>query len=222
MEKATPEVDQWQTDAMAEKTVKSLIKNQFDAVYCKTSEDAISHLQSLVEKGTKVGFGGSMTAVELGLVDKLEEKGAEILNKESVTPEPNPFDPVAFKEMTRKLFSSNLYIASANAVTMDGHILNIDGAGNRVATITIGPDKVVLIAGANKITRNIDEAYNRMETVACPKNAKRYNMPNPCAKTGVCMDCKSDTRICRIYHIMKYKPIMTDITVIIVGESLGY
>ncbi len=222
MQKATPEVDQWQKNIFAEKTVKSLIKNQFDAIYCPSQEEAVSHIQSMVKKGTKVGFGGSMTAVELGLVQKLEEKGAVVLNKEMVTPEPAPLSPEEFLPMVRKLFNSDLYIASANAVTMDGHILNIDGAGNRVATITIGPGKVVLVAGVNKITRNLDEAHTRLQTVASPKNAKRYNMPNPCAKTGVCMDCKAPTRICRIYHVMKYKPIMTDMTVVIVGESLGY
>ena len=222
MQKATPEVDQWHTTTIAEKTVKSLIKNQFDAVYCPNREDAISHIQAMVAEGTTVGFGGSMTAVELGLVQKLEDKGAVVLNKEQVTAEPAMLSPETFLPMVRKLFSSDLYISSANAVTMDGHILNIDGAGNRVATITIGPGKVVLVAGINKITRNLDEAYTRLETIACPKNSKRYNMPNPCGKTGVCMDCKSDTRICRIYHLMKYKPIMTDMTVIIIGESLGY
>ena len=219
---ATPEVDQWHTKVIAEKTVKSLIKNQFDAVYCPSREDAISHIQAMVKEGTTVGFGGSMTAVELGLVQKLEDKGAVVLNKESVSPEPARLDPEEFLPMVRKLFSSDLYISSANAVTMDGQILNIDGAGNRVATITIGPGKVVLVVGVNKITRNLDEAYTRLETIASPKNSRRYSMPNPCGKTGVCMDCKLDTRICRIYHIMKYKPMMTDMTVIIVGDTLGY
>jgi L-lactate utilization protein LutB len=222
MAKATPRIDQWQKDVFAEKAVKSLIKNQFDAVYCPGREDAVSHIQAMVKEGTSVGFGGSMTAVELGLVEKLEEKGAVVLNRESVKAEPAPLAPEEFIPMARKLFSSDLYIASANAVTLDGHILNVDGAGNRVATITIGPGKVVLVAGINKITRNLDEAHTRLETVACPKNVKRYNLPNPCTETGYCMDCKSPTRACRIFHVMKYKPMLTDMTVIIVGESLGY
>ena len=222
MQYATPAIDQWQKDVLAEKTVKSLQKNQFDAVYCPTRDEAVKYIQDMVGDGTTVGFGGSMTAVELNLVERLEEKGAEILNKEMVTPEPNSLNPDVMIPMIRKLFCSNLYIASANAITLKGHILNIDGVGNRVATITIGPDKVVLVVGVNKITRNLDEAYNRMETVACPKNVKRYNLPNPCTKTGYCMDCNTPTRACRIYHIMKFKPMLTDITVIIVGERLGY
>ncbi len=222
MQKATPQIDQWHKDVLAENTIKSLIKNQFDAVYCPTRKEAVTRIQEMVQEGTSVGFGGSMTAVELGLVQKLEEKGAVVLNKDNVNPDPNPLSPEVAIPMIRKLFCSDLYISSANAVTMDGHILNIDGAGNRVATITIGPGKVVLVVGVNKITRNLEEAHARLETISCPKNARRYNMPNPCAKTGVCMDCKAPTRICRIYHIMKYKPIMTDMTIIIVGESLGY
>lgn len=220
--RATPQVDQWQTDVIAQKTVKSLIKNQFDAIYCPTRQEAVDHLTSMVTDGITVGFGGTMTAVELNLVENLEKKGAVLLNKEAVRPEPMPLDPEQFLAMVRKLFSCDLYISSANAITMDGHILNIDGAGNRVATITIGPGKVVIIAGTNKITRNLEEAHNRVQTVACPKNARRYNMPTPCAKTGVCMDCQSEARICRVYHTMKYKPMMTDITVILVGETLGY
>ncbi len=222
MERATPQIDQWQKDTLAEKTVNSLIKNQFDAVYCPSREEAITRIQEMVEEGTTVGFGGSMTAVELGLVEKLEEKGAVVLNKNSVSAEPSLLPPEEFIPMVRKLFCSDLYISSANAVTLDGHILNIDGAGNRVATITIGPGKVVLVVGTNKITRNLEEAHTRLETISCPMNSKRYNMPNPCGETGYCVDCKSSTRICRIYHVMKYKPMMTDMTVIIVGESLGY
>ena len=222
MKRATPEVDKWKKDLWAEKTVKSLKKNQFDAIYCPTREEAIKYIQSFVKDGTTVGIGGSMTAVELNLVEKLEEKGAEVLNKEFVRPEPLPLNPELMIPIFRKLFCSDLYIASANALTLDGYILNVDGVGNRVATITIGPGKVMLVAGVNKITRNLEEAYKRLETVACPKNVKRYNLPNPCAKTGYCMDCKSPSRACRIYHLMKYKPILTDITVVIIGEKLGY
>ncbi len=222
MLRATPAIDQWKNDILAEKTVESLKKNQFEAVYCPTRDEAIQYIQNMVNKGTTVGIGGSMTAVELNIVEKLEEKGAEVLNKEMVTPEPTPLNPEKMISVFRKLVCSDLYIASANAITLEGHILNVDAAGNRVASITIGPGKVVLIVGINKITRNLDEAYKRVETEACPKNVKRYNLPNPCTKVGYCMDCKSPTRACRIYHIMKFKPILTDLTVVIVGETLGY
>lgn len=222
MEKATPAIDHWQQRTLAEKTVKSLKKNQFDARYCPRAEDAVQTILAMAGRGTRVGFGGSMTIVELGLVDKLEEKGARLLNKESVRAKPLGLDPESFLPMVRKLFSADLYLASANAITLGGEILNVDGAGNRVATITIGPKKVVLVAGINKIARTIEEAYARLEMSAGPKNSKRYKMANPCEKAGVCMDCQGATRICRIYHHMKFKPILTDMTILIVGESLGY
>ncbi|MBW1616718.1 MAG: lactate utilization protein [Deltaproteobacteria bacterium] len=222
MKRATPEIDRWKKDLWAKQAVKALQKNQFGAAYCPTREEAVKYIQDIVSDGTTVGIGGSMTAVELNLVEKLEEKGANVLNKEMVTPAPLPLDPEQIIPMVRKLFCSDLYIASANAITLNGYVLNVDGVGNRVASITIGPGKVVLIAGVNKIARNVEEAYHRLETIACPKNVKRYNLPNPCAKTGYCMDCKSPTRACRIYHLMKFKPMLTDITVLIVGEKLGY
>ena len=105
---------------------------------------------------------------------------------------------------------------------MDGYLVNVDGVGNRVAAMSFGPKKVVVITGINKITRDIESALDRVKLIAAPKNTKRLEKPNPCGKTGICMDCQGETRICNIYTVMKKKPTASDITVIIVGEILGY
>ncbi len=107
MQRATPAIDQWQNEILAEKTVESLKKNQFGAVYCPTRDEAIAYIQNMVSKGTTVGIGGSMTAVELNLVEKLEEKGAEVLNKEMVTPEPLPLNPESGELTVRHIGTVN-------------------------------------------------------------------------------------------------------------------
>jgi hypothetical protein len=158
MKRATPEIDQWKKELWAKNAVKALQKNQFGAVYCPTREEAVTYIQNIVSNGTTVGIGGSMTAVELNLVEKLEEKGANVLNKETVNSEPTPLEPEQVLPMVRKLFCSDLYIASANAITLEGYILNVDGIGNRVASIKKGPGKVIFIWGYYKIKANLDQA----------------------------------------------------------------
>ena len=101
-------------------------------------------------------------------------------------------------------------------------ILNVDGNGNRVAALTFGPSKTVVVVGVNKIVRDLDEAFARLESYASPMNNKRLDRPNPCVKTGLCEDCQGETRICRAYQILRRKPSLSDFTVIVVGESLGY
>ena len=105
---------------------------------------------------------------------------------------------------------------------MEGEIVNVDGNGNRVAALTFGPKKTVVVVGLNKVVRDLDEAFARIETRASPMNNKRLERPNPCTKTGLCEDCHGEGRICRVYQILSRRPFLSDFTVIIVGESLGY
>ena len=112
--------------------------------------------------------------------------------------------------------------SGSNAVTLEGDIVNVDGAGNRVAALTFGPKKTVVVVGANKIVRDLDEAFERLETFASPMNNKRLDRPNPCVKSGHCEDCHGEARICRVYQILRRRPSLSDFTVIIVGEALGY
>jgi hypothetical protein len=125
-------------------------------------------------------------------------------------------------KILKRQLTSDVFISGSNAVTLEGEILNVDGTGNRVAALSFGPTKTIVVVGINKIVRDMDEAFARLETYAAPMNNKRLDKPNPCVKAGVCMDCDGDTRLCRVYNIMRKRPSGTDFTVIIVGEDLGY
>jgi len=204
-------------EAIGKQLVEALKKNLFDAIYFNTKEEAAEYIMENIEPGISVGFGGSMTIKAMGIENKVREKGGEVINHN------NPELSAAEKyEIMRKELTSDLFLCSTNAVTLDGELVNIDGAGNRVAALSFGPKKVIVATGINKICRNIDSAFERLETVASPKNNIRFDNNNPCTKTGVCMDCKGAGRICRIYSVLKRRPMASNITVVVIGESMGF
>lgn len=210
-------IETWHAEALGAQAVKALKKTGFDAVYVSTSAEAAEKALAFVKSGATVGFGGSMTVKTLGLQEKVTAKGAAVLdhNVAGLSPEKK-------LEILRKQLTCDVFISSSNAVTLEGDIVNVDGNGNRVAALTFGPVKTVVIVGINKIVRDMDEAFSRVETYASPMNNKRLDKPNPCVKTGICEDCQGETRICRAYQILRRKPSLSDFTVIIVGENLGY
>lgn len=211
-------VHQWHRDTVGQRAVQALIKNQFDAVYFATKGEAEEHILQFINSGAKVGFGGSMTLAEdLGLVEKVKAKGAITL----VHGDPQ-LSAAEKLEVMRQQQICDVFLASTNAVTLDGCLVNIDGVGNRVAAITFGPKKVVIVVGVNKICQDVEAAHHRLQSTAAPKNNKRLQYENPCTVTGSCANCQSPTRICRIYSVIKRKPMLTDITVVIIGEELGY
>jgi hypothetical protein len=124
-------------------------------------------------------------------------------------------------ELSRKALTSDVFVASTNALTEDGKLLNVDATGNRVAAMFFGPKKVIIVAGVNKIVKDIDAAEKRVREWAAPQNAKRLNRKTPCAETGVCADCRSPQRICNIYVTLAKRPSRTEVVVILVGENLG-
>lgn len=211
------EVDLWSKETRAQRACAALVKNGFDAVYVKTAAEAAELVMKFVKPGMKLGFGGSMTIKALGIQDKAAQVGAQVLdhNKPGLGAEEK-------MNILRAQLTCDVFICSANAVTMKGEMLNIDGNGNRVAALTFGPKKNVVVAGANKIVADVDEAWERIAAYASPMNNKRLAKENPCVKAGQCMDCQNPTRICRVYQILKRKPSLSDYTVILVGENLGY
>ncbi len=207
----------WHAAALGEGLVKALKKNGFDAHYVETPEQANAKILSYVKAGTRVGFGGSMTLDALGIKAKLKEAGAVLLDHNA----PGLTDAQR-KETRLSQLTCDLFMSSANAATLEGDLVNVDGNGNRVAALSFGPTKTVVVVGVNKIVADLDEAFARIEQYASPMNNKRLDKTNPCVKTGVCMDCDADSRICRIYQIIRRKPAASDFTVIVVGEQLGY
>ena len=211
------EIHSWHNETIGSKTIEALKKNGFSAIYLQSGEEASEFIMSNIKPGDKVGFGGSMTVKKLGIQEKVKSLGGIVLDHgdEALSPEEK-------METMRGELLSDVFLCSSNAVTLDGELVNIDGVGNRVAALSFGPKKVIVVVGINKICKNEVAAFERLEQIAAPKNCVRLNMPNPCTKTGVCMDCKEETRACRIYSVIKRKPMRTDITVVVIGENLGF
>ena len=213
------EVTAWHNRTNGTMAVEALRKNDFDAVYFDGRAAAVDYMLGFVSSGMTIGFGGSMTLAELNMIDLVKQKGAQLAL------ELTPADYEDFDALGRKLkktVQTDLYFTSSNAVTLDGALVNIDGGGNRVTAMMYGPNKVIVAAGINKICRDEAAAWERIRMVAAPRNARRLNMPTPCAETGICVNCKHPARICRLYTVMRCKPFFTDVTVVIIGEPLGF
>ncbi|MBP1556636.1 MAG: lactate utilization protein [Oscillospiraceae bacterium] len=190
------------------KLLKNLTDHGYSAKYFDTAAEAAAYLAASV-KGEKVAFGGSMTAQDMGLYDLLGKENEVFWHWK------NPADKDRFNEFTT-------YITSANAIAETGEMVNIDGAGNRVASTLYGPKKVYFICGTNKITPDLTSAIERARTIAAPLNAKRLNRKTPCAVTGKCADCNCPDRICSAMVIYMRPMMAASLTeVIIVGEDMG-
>lgn len=208
---------QWHNDTFGDKVVKALEKNNFQAYYAANRTTAIEKVFSLIPAGATIGVGGSWTLKELGIPEQLEKDGHTVYdhNKPGLSAE-------EALSLRRKELLCDVFIASSNAVTLDGQLVNTDGSGNRVAAMSFGPKKVILVIGVNKIVSDIDAAMERIELFAAPINNKRLDRPNPCTITGMCMDCQGATRICNMTSILHKRPPMIDFHVVIVGEDLGF
>ena len=200
-----------------ETTMSSLKKHGFGAEFFETKDEAAKFIVQQAEGCETVGIAGTLSARALGIVPMLEEAGKKLYDHWQLKPG-TPEELACRKSQ----LTADLFIASTNALTMTGEIVNRDGCGNRTNSMTFGPGKVILVAGRNKIVPDLDSALARIEETAGPIRAMSLNRKTPCVKTGVCMDCDSPERICRITSIIHRRPMMTDITVVILNEDLGY
>lgn len=208
---------EWHNDIIGSKVVEALKKNNFTAAYFKNREEAVKHILENISAEDTVGIGGSWTTQEIGLWDKLDERGNTVFNhnKPGLTPEES-------LELRRKQLTCDVFLTSTNAITLDGKIVNVDGAGNRVAAMIFGPKKAIVVVGINKVAKDTAEAEQRIKMYAAPINNKRLNRPNPCTVTGECMDCQGPGRICNVTTIMHKKPFAIDFHVVVIGEPLGF
>lgn len=207
----------WLWEKLAEKCIENLKKHGFNAHFVATSEEARELVLNMVSSYQTFGFGGSDTTRALGLLEELKAKGKTIhdhwqkdLSKE--------------EDLDIRLNQGrcDCFFCSANAISITGEVVNVDGIGNRTNAMCFGPKKVVVIAGMNKVTQDLESALKRVRDIAGPMRAKSLGMDTPCAETGICNDCNSPQRICRITTILHRKPMLTDITVILVNEALGF
>ncbi len=187
----THEVTEWHNHTIGTMAVEALRQNGFDALYFTSREAAVDHMLSFVSSGMSIGFGGSMTLAELGIAERVKQKGAQLAFE--LTPGAyEDFDSLG--RNLKKTLLTDIYFTGSNAVTLEGALVNIDGGGNRVAAMIYGPNKVIVAVGINKICKDEAAAWERIRMIAAPKNARRLNMPTPCAKTGMCVDCSHPSK----------------------------
>ena len=207
----------WVNEQRILRTIKALEKNNMNGYMAASNVDLIRKIEKLISPKSKVSCGGSMTLFETGVIDHLKSGRYEFLDryKEGLTQD-------EIKEIFRQSFLSDAYVTSTNAITENGEIYNVDGNGNRVAAMLYGPDKVIIVAGVNKIVPNVEEAIIRTKEYASPINAKRLNKETPCTKIGRCVECNSDNRICNEYTLIKRQIDKNRIHVIFLNDNLGY
>lgn len=201
-------------DKRGEIMVKNLTSHGFEAYYCEDKEAALAKALELIPKGATVGWGGAMSAQQIGLLDAMNEGEYNAIDRDKA---PNMEER---EKAMRACLQSDYFITGANALSIDGQMVNIDGMGNRVAAIVYGPKYVVVIAGMNKVVDSLEAAVVRARTVAAPANKQRFPLQTPCAVTGVCGNCKTEG-ICNQMLITRNSKPISRIKVILVGEDLG-
>ncbi len=195
--------------------VKNLRSRHFDAWYCETKEAALEKALSLIPQGAVVGWGGALSSQQIGLIDAVRKGNYRGIDREAYKPEER-------NEAMRACLTADVFLTGANAISLTGEMVNIDGNGNRVAAIIFGPEKVLVIAGMNKVCNTLEDAMRRARTVAAPINKQRFSGDTPCLQTGVCGDCKSDSCICNQIVITRNCRPAGRIQFVLVGEDLGF
>jgi L-lactate utilization protein LutB len=203
-----------QYDKSGPQVVEALKKRHFDAFYYSSCEEAAEKVLELIPEGAQVSWGGSMTLDSLGIKESLNKKGQPVLDRDAV-----PADER--QDVMRKALLCDVFLMSSNAVTEDGQLFNIDGAGNRVAALCYGPKSVIVVAGMNKVVPDLRTAYSRVRRFAAPVNAQRFEMKTPCCVTGQCADCQSPQSICNEMVATRGCRPAGRIKVILIGEDLG-
>ena len=196
---------------LAEHVIKGLQSRNMSGYYAKNKEEALKTALELIPKGSSISMGGCMSAQEIGLVSALKESDYHFIDRSKMEP----------REALLAAYDADIFLASANAMTDDGILVNIDGNSNRVSCIAQGPKKVIFIVSMNKICSDLDSAMKRARNIAAPANAQRFDIQTPCKLTGRCSDCKSPDTICCQFLITRYSRHTDRIHVILVNESLG-
>ena len=214
-------MDEHQVDwnqKVAPKIIKHLEKRRMEGSFAPTAAQAKEEVIGMIPRGTTVFRCGSMSAVGMGLWQAI----AALPEVELIDPYPPELAPDAAMELRRRGMSADIMIASSNAITLDGKLVNLDGMGNRVAAMAFGPKKVILLVGMNKIVPDLETAMARVKHYAAPVNNIRLDYKNPCTETGLCTDCKTPERICNMWSIIEGHMIKNRVHVKLIGESLGY
>ena len=200
-------------ELLAQTVIKGLESRNMNGYYASSREEALRIALELIPEGSSVTMGGAMSAHEIGLVDALKNGNYQFIDRDAYEDK---------RAAMLAAYDADVFLSSANAITSDGVMVNIDGNSNRVSAIAQGPKKVVFIVGMNKVCGDVDGAIKRARNVAAPINAQRFGLSTPCSKTGACMNCKSPDTICCQILITRYSRHTDRIHVILVNDSLGF
>lgn len=201
---------------LADKVIKGLESRNMSGYYAETKEEALAKALELIPEGSSIGWGGSVSVSEIGLREAVINGNYEVFNRDNCqTPEEK-------REIELKIFGSDFFLCSSNAITEDGILVNIDGNSNRVAAIAYGPKKVIMIVGMNKVAKDFDAALSRARNIAAPINAQRFPLDTPCKKNGSCANCKSRDTICCEFLVTRYSRHADRFHIILVNDELGY
>ncbi|MGW8300796.1 MAG: lactate utilization protein [Desulfobacterales bacterium] len=205
-------------EKVATKIIKNLEKRRMEGSYAPTAARAKEEVLAMIPQGATVFRCGSMTAVGMGLLEDI----ANLPEVKLIDPYQPELKPEEGLELRRQGLTADVMVASSNAITLDGKLVNLDGMGNRVAAMAFGPKKVILLVGMNKVAPDLESAMARVKHRAAPINNIRYGLKNPCVETGLCSDCKTPQRICNMWSIIEGHMIQNRIHVKLIGEDLGY
>ena len=200
-------------ELLAQKVIKGLASRNMTGYYSENREAALKKALELIPEGSVATMGGGMSVHEIGLVDALKAGNYTFIDRDEIEDK---------RAAMLAAYDADVFLASANAITEDGILVNIDGNSNRVSAIAQGPKMVLLIVGMNKVCSDVDGAVKRARNVAAPINAQRFGLSTPCAKTGSCMNCKSIDTICCQFLITRFSRHPGRIHVILVNDSLGF
>ncbi|MBQ3071960.1 MAG: lactate utilization protein [Oscillospiraceae bacterium] len=210
---ATPREDMYKKSA--EQLVAALRRRRFGAQFCATAQEAKEAVLALIPEGASVGWGGSETVDALGVKQTLREKGQPLFDRDSAPTREAQVEAMYASQL------ADVFLMSSNAITEDGCLVNVDGLGNRVSALIFGPKKVIVVAGMNKVTADLESAISRVRHYAAPMNAQRFPGESPCRRTGRCADCVSPDCICTNLVVTRLSRVEERIHVILVGEDLG-
>lgn len=209
-------VIQMRNEKLGKKMVKAMEKRFYGAYYCATKEEALKQALKLIPKKSVVTWGGSSSIREIGLTEALNAGDYEALDRDLAK------NAKEKEEIALRAFSADVFLMSANGISEDGFLVNIDGTGNRVAALAYGPKKVIVIAGMNKVAKTLEDAKSRARNIAAPINEQRFNRKTGCNVSGCCEDCMSEESICCEMLITRMSRPSGRIQVILVGEDLGF
>lgn len=209
------EAKRWHAEKRIQETIHAINRNNMEGIYAKDREEALNEILARIPPNATVSHGGSYTLQELGITEILR-KGEYRYLRQQIDPNEEEEHDIRIKS-----FSSDVYLTSVNAITRAGELIALDGFGNRVACLLFGPQKVLVVAGRNKIVDTLEDGIKRIKEYAAPIHAKRRGWDLPCTKTGTCVDCRDPRRICNKLAILQYERNRGRTTVILVGEDLG-